>query len=177
MRKIIFLFIAFMAMLQSSFAQSDSVTFEISVADSTAIVGTTSAGLPIFSDATVNSILASYYITNFNRAYPSSRHNYMRNVFTVRCNSINLATALKAAKPSLFPSWKRTYDKKISTTFTPNDWNLAIPGASDYLDYIRAREAWVITQGDPSVVIGVTDNYVNYTHEDFYDSLGASKIV
>lgn len=176
MKKIIFLFFAFVAMAQSSIAQSDSVQFEITIADSTTIVGTTGGGLPLFSDANVNSIMAYYYITNFNRAYPSSRHKYMRDVYTVRCNSINLATTLNAYNSALFPKWKRTYEKKISSIYTPNDWNLAVSGASDYLDYIKAREAWFITQGDPSVVIGVTDNYLLHSHEDFYNTGGASKI-
>lgn len=176
MKKLIFLFIAFVAIASSSIAQSDSVNFEITISDSTAIVGTTGSGLPLFSDAAVNSIIASYYVSSFNKAYPSSRFKYMRNVYAVRCNSINLATALKAAKPALFPSWQRTFKKQVSSRYIPNDWNLAVAGASDYLDYIKGPEAWFITKGDPSVVIGVTDDYLYYPHEDFYNSTGASKI-
>jgi hypothetical protein len=56
MKKTLLLFIAILAMSQCSIAQSDSVNFEIIVADSTAIVGTTGSGLPVFSSSAINSI-------------------------------------------------------------------------------------------------------------------------
>jgi hypothetical protein len=91
----------------------------------------------------------------------------------VRCNSTALATALKAADPVLFPKWNPVATAKLC--FTPNDWS-TVPGASDYLDYIGAREAWNITKGDPSVILGNTDNYIYDTHPDFYNADGTSKI-
>ncbi len=39
------------------------------------------------------------------------------------------------------------------------------------LNVIKAFEAWDITQGDPSVVIGICDNGIDQTHEDLMSSI------
>lgn len=40
-----------------------------------------------------------------------------------------------------------------------------------YLETIRAREAWALTLGDPSIVVGVIDTGVDYLHEDLAGQL------
>ena len=53
-------------------------------------------------------------------------------------------------------------------TYTPNDprlgtqWNLAM---------MKMEQAWDITKGDSTIVIGYIDSGVNYTHEDLKESL------
>jgi hypothetical protein len=172
-RFLLFLF-AFGAMAQSGFAQSDSVRFEIMIGDPSAISHYMPSGIPVFNSSAINTILAGYYISEFAQAYPDSRELYLQKIYQVRCNNINLATALKAADPKLFPQWKRSAENKLC--FTPNDWG-TLPGSNPgYLDYIKARQAWDITKGDPSVVVGVLDIFFNTSHPDFYNSLGDSKI-
>ena len=177
MRKIIFLFIALMAMRQSSFAQSDSVEFDITITNPAAITHYSITGVPVFSSSSINTILAGYNISEFNQSYATANSYYLRHIYHVRCNSINLATALHAADSILFPEWQKTPKAQVCTKYTPNDWNKAISGGSDYIDYINGRDAWSVTRGDTSVVIGVTDPYrIDYTHPDFYNSDGTSKI-
>lgn len=173
MKKTILLLLLTLTITQRSFAQSDSVRFEITISNPSAIIGVTLGGLPIFSSSTINSILGSYYITEFKQATPNARLQYLRNTYKVKCNSYALANALKTANPILFPTYRRT--PNTSVAFTPNDWNI-VPGGSDYLDYIRARNAWDITHGDPSVVVGVLDIFFNTSHPDFYNVGGGSKI-
>jgi len=172
MKKLFQIFL-FLAIAQSSIAQSDSVRFEIVISDPAAINGTSPSGLPIFANPTFNSILSSYYVTEFRQAYAGARMRHLRSVYLVKCNSIALATDLKAANATIFPSWQRKAQKELG--FTPNDWNKAISDGSNYLDYIKAREAWNITKGDPSVVIGVNDNWLFTSHPDFYNTGGGSK--
>ena len=47
--------------------------------------------------------------------------------------------------------------------YTPNDPAI---GTQNYLNLIKAREAWDITKGDTNVVIGIVDSGVDWQHED-----------
>lgn len=152
-------------MAQSSIAQSDSVRFSITISNPSAITSYTMAGLPVFSSASINSILAAYYITEFKQAYPDARLQYLRNVYKVRCNSYALAAALNTANASLFPNYERIGSPVLCASYTPNDMNLWY---TKYLKYINAEGAWGITKGDPNVVIGVTDTYFDMLNPDLY---------
>lgn len=158
-----------MVLAQWSIAQGDSVRFEITISDPAAITGYNSAGVPIFSSSSINSILAGYYITEFRPAYTSTRHQYLRNVYQVRCNSYALAAALKTANPNLFPVYERIAPA-LPLGYTPNDMSLWY---TSYLKYINAEEAWGITRGDPSVIIGITDTYFDMTHPDLFSKVAS----
>jgi subtilisin family serine protease len=47
--------------------------------------------------------------------------------------------------------------------YDPNDPSI---GSQAYLTVIKARQAWDITQGDPTVVIGIVDSGVDWQHGD-----------
>ncbi len=49
------------------------------------------------------------------------------------------------------------------TQGTPNDPLIA---SQEYLATIKALEGWAVYEGDPSVVIGISDNGISQTHED-----------
>jgi len=162
-----------MAAARIAFAQTDTVQFVITINDPAAIASYTQAGIPVFANSSLNTILSGYNITIFRQEYPDSRLEYMHNVYRVRCNSEDLATDLQAADPDLFATWERVYDAELC--YTPNDMT-TVPGGSDYLKYIEAEDAWNVTHGHSSVVIGITDNYLNTSHPDFVDATSASKI-
>lgn len=180
MKRKILLLLFLTALVRHTFAQSVSVQFEITVADPNSITGYTSGGIPVFSNPAINSIIAGYTVSTFSHSNPESRMKYVKEKrFKVICNSVSLAADLHSADAALFPNYQLINEGQV--TFTPDDWNLAIAGASDYLDYINGREAWDITHGDPSVVIGALDLFVQTSHRDFYKTLpggapGASKI-
>ncbi|MFT7197428.1 MAG: subtilisin family serine protease, partial [Marinoscillum sp.] len=49
--------------------------------------------------------------------------------------------------------------------YTPNDPN-ATDGSQSYLSVIKAFEAWDVTKGDASHVIGIIDTGLDFTHDD-----------
>ena len=51
---------------------------------------------------------------------------------------------------------------------TPNDPRL---GEQTHLDFIQAKQAWDITTGSSSVVVGVLDGGVDINHEDLRDNI------
>lgn len=54
--------------------------------------------------------------------------------------------------------------------YIPNDPS-ARNGDQDYLDIIKAFDAWDISRGDSSIVIGIIDSGIDFTHEDIADKV------
>ena len=42
---------------------------------------------------------------------------------------------------------------------------------SDHLDLIKAPQAWEITKSDSRILVGVTDNYIEPSHEDLENKI------
>ncbi|HQT92426.1 MAG TPA: S8 family serine peptidase, partial [Candidatus Kryptobacter bacterium] len=61
------------------------------------------------------------------------------------------------------------YIYKVSdVNFTPNDSLIADQYS---LPLIQAFNAWNITEGDSSVVVGIVDTGVNWMHPDLYENI------
>ena len=54
------------------------------------------------------------------------------------------------------------------TLFTPNDPAI---GSQYYINLVKANEAWDITQGDPSIVIGIVDTGGDLDHPDLQNNI------
>lgn len=124
---------------------------------------------PTFTDPVVNTILSTYTIYDFGQAFPESRFEYMRNIWRFVTNSPTLGSDLVAHDAVLFPYYE-IYTQPLmigcTTKYTPNDpWGV-ISGNQDYLKYIGAEDAWGVTHGDPNVLIGITDTWLNTAHPD-----------
>lgn len=59
-------------------------------------------------------------------------------------------------------------EQPVELLLTPNDPSVS---SQSYLTKVRAFEAWNITQGDPTNVIAISDNGVDYEHEDLSGNL------
>ena len=55
--------------------------------------------------------------------------------------------------------------------YVPNDPQAAVGAAQSYLAQIKAYQAWDVTQGDPSIVIGILDTGVDPDHQDLVGNL------
>lgn len=61
---------------------------------------------------------------------------------------------LKSRKARFIES-KEIY-REPQVFYEPNDYT-SVPGGSYTLDYIRAKDAWAITKGNPAIKIGISD--------------------
>lgn len=169
MRRIILLLMMITAAWRSYAQQNDSITFHITIANAAALTGISQSGgqtIPVFSDPALNTIVANYHISEFSQAHAGSREQYLRDIYEVRCNSMSLAADLQAANPALFPYARRQAPGAL-LGYSPTE--MSDPGVyTDYLRFIKAEDAWGITKGDPSVVIGVTDDGFDMTNRDLY---------
>ncbi len=95
----------------------------------------------------------------------------LSNIYIVHYSS-TVTPALMAKSLSLNPNVQYAephYIYKVSdVNFTPNDSLIADQYA---LSLIQAFNAWNITEGDSSVVVGIVDTGVNWMHPDLYANI------
>jgi subtilisin family serine protease len=125
------------------------------------------------SDESLNAIILKNKVKSVEYVFPDSRNPELKKVvqFTCDCDAENLYADLVNKTKSvrgveLAPEYE--------TLATPNDYSTVFP--NDYaLNLIGAQAAWDITTGNSSVVIGVSDQNFEVTHEElvgkvlFYD--------
>ncbi|PZF73978.1 S8 family peptidase [Taibaiella soli] len=118
-----------------------------------------------FNNAEIDNIFARYTIGKFQQAYPSAPESYLKNIWVVEVSSPKLLEDLKNYNADLFPYAK--IENEATTLYSPNDYGYPGVGTGQTdLDLIRAKDAWDITKGDSSVLIGITDTYFDTTNPD-----------
>jgi hypothetical protein len=88
------------------------------------------------------------------KAFPASRNHKLQMVYEISCD---------CDKEDLYSEMHNVkglsgieYGPEYQTLGLPNDYNLSVP--YDYaLNLINAEGAWAFTEGDPSIIIGITD--------------------
>lgn len=58
--------------------------------------------------------------------------------------------------------------------YTPND--PLVGNQEDALTLIRAYDAWEVEKGNPNVIIGISDNGIQQSHEDLKDNIALNKL-
>ena len=125
-------------------------------------------------DATLNTIITKNKVKSVDYVFSNSRNPELRKVVQFTCNCI--AEDLYADLVNKSKSVRGVEIAPVYETLaTPNDYSTAFP--NDYaLNLIGAQSAWDFTTGDPSVIIGVSDQNFEVTHEElagkvlFYDA-------
>lgn len=125
-------------------------------------------------DGTLNSIISKNKVKTVEYVFSNSRNPELQKVvqFTCECNVENLyADLVNKSKAVREVEIAPVYEELVD----PNDINTVF--TSDYaLDLINARGAWDITKGNSNVIIGVSDQNFEVTHEElsgkvlFYDA-------
>ncbi len=116
------------------------------------------------TDATLNSIISKNKVKSVEYVFSNSRNPELKKVvqFTCDCIAENLyADLVNKTKSVRGVEVAPVYE----TLATPNDYTTVFP--NDYaLNLIGAQAAWNFSTGDPSVIIGVSDQNFEVTHEE-----------
>ena len=103
----------------------------------------------------VSNLLQDQGVVSIEKAVPASRTPHLQELYQINCNcDVNdlLVTISKRHDVFINPE----IGPKYETLGLPNDYNLSVP--YDYaLNLINAEGAWSFTEGDSSVVIGISD--------------------
>jgi hypothetical protein len=118
----------------------------------------------VSSNSDINTLITNLNITSITQALPSSRNEGLKNVYEITCNCDENDLLQQVARLSAVFS-KPEIAPKYELLNTPNDYSSAF--ASDYaLNLINAQDAWGITTGDSSVIIGISDSNFDLNHEE-----------
>ncbi len=136
-------------------AQDDTMKVLVTVDDQSVIQASPSSHF--------DSLLQQYAVFDVHQAFPASRKSELLNVYELSCvcNQSDLITALSTTPGVSQPEPAF----KPQLLYMPDDYNLVFN--PDYaLDLINAPGAWQITQGDTSVMIGISDMNYDMAHEE-----------
>lgn len=91
------------------------------------------------------------------------KSKYLEGIYKIELNAdVDLGDWLKRIQA--YPNVKYAEPlQPVELLLVPNDPDLT---NQSYLQVIKAYEAWNITQGDPNIVIAISDNGTDYSHED-----------
>ena len=116
------------------------------------------------TDESLNAIITKNKVKSVEYVFSNSRNPELQKVvqFTCDCDAENLyADLVNKTKSVRGVELAPVYE----TLATPNDYTTVFP--NDYaLNLIGAQAAWDISTGDPSVIIGVSDQNFDVTHEE-----------
>jgi len=105
-----------------------------------------------------------YYI---NKAFPTAATTYLQRVYRV---TLNDNTHIN----DIFNRNEIEYvelTNEGTTLLKPNDYFDLDGNPLSQLDLIKAPLAWSITTGNPSVIVGMVDHYVDINHEDLVNEI------
>lgn len=109
-----------------------------------------------FSNPMLSNLFDSYTITRFEKEFFLFQdHPILKDVFFVECDNINLMTSLQSA--NVFPTVELIEGPTELIAHYPTEYPGGVGLYSGY-DLINIPEAWGITQGNPSIKVGVTDS-------------------
>lgn len=116
-------------------------------------------------------VYSIYTIYTFQKAYPNTLKEKLKNRYRVATNSLSFLNELQHHFPEKYTDIETYYP--TPNAFYPNDYgttspieNLGVPYPLTHLDAMNLPGAWGITTGSNKVVIGVSDARVDSTYAD-----------
>ena len=167
----------FSAATTLSFSQQESSVW-VTIEDVNTLPYKNASGKLFSMDAELNSLISELNIIRVEKAVPSSRKPSLLKVYEIscECDIIDLYSGLVERVSAVS---KVEYGPVYENLDLPNDYTIEV--SNPYaLNLIDAEGAWAITQGDPNVVIAISDQNYYANHEDlvgkvnYYDNTNTS---
>lgn len=124
-----------------------------------------------FKSRDVNKFFKGKKLLKFEKAFPTSKKKLLQQIYFIQSHDQIEFEKLIALNNEIFPYFEKI--KKPQLLYTPNDYS-NIGGeqvTQPNLDLIEAQKAWDITKGNPNVIIGITDTYIEAGHEDLQNNI------
>jgi hypothetical protein len=132
------------------------------------------------NDSGLRSLLSQYEVYEFERTYTAcidsivKPHKYsLERIYrlSMHGDEAGLMTELNQNYSHYYDLAERIPEKQL--LYTPNDYHLldGTLGPNWALDVVYAKQAWDITKGDSSVIIGIPDAGFNLNHEDLVNKV------
>lgn len=122
-----------------------------------------------FSQKALNEVFERYKILSFKQAFPNGKSEKVKCIYIVEYVENEdqfLYKELVEKFSDKFPVVEEYQEPTILGGSPPNDYGIIPSGDNSHLELINIRGAWDVTQGDPDVIIGVADTYLETTHSD-----------
>lgn len=160
--------------VQSLNAQESTGNIWTMIPSSANLQITTTRGVVTTNSEAVNTLISNFNITSIEKAAPASRSEKLQSLYQIDCQCDEQDLLVEVAKlkntfvsPEIGP--------KYETLGMPNDFNLAV--SNDYaLNLINAQGAWTLTEGDSSIVIGITDAGYYMNNMELYPKVVSSNL-
>ncbi|NLK47455.1 MAG: S8/S53 family peptidase [Bacteroidales bacterium] len=104
------------------------------------------------------------------KSFPTAKTKLLQQSVTIRSYNSNLDIELSKYS-DVFNFVEKICHPKDMLLYEPNDYSYLGEEASDHLDLIKAPQAWEITKSDSRILVGVTDNYIEPSHEDLENKI------
>ncbi|CAL2093087.1 S8 family serine peptidase [Tenacibaculum sp. 190524A05c] len=122
----------------------------------------------------VQSIFNKYKVNEFIQAFPTAKTPYLREIYLVKANEIDLMNELRTKFPGIYTfsenigegpqALSLEYNYNFSPFILPNDYGLELSQTD--MDLINAQKAWSFTTGDPNTKLGIVDTEFNISHPE-----------
>lgn len=120
---------------------------------------------------------SNYEVLKFYQAFPEYLGSEeILSVYFVETTSSTLISDISNQLPGLAHKFDDLTNTKVETLYYPNDYgitsqqpNLGANASRKDLDYLHAPEAWEITKGNPEIILGISDTYIDITSLDLND--------
>ena len=164
--KIIIVVMSFLMFTPSTNAQTVEVNDKFWVMSSNSLTEEGEDGFT--NNSQVNSVLASYNVSRYEKALPFAKTPALQKVYEVECdcNIDSLMSNLQSRFSNLYSGFKRLDYENIAL-YEPADWMWYSP--DDWLWHlkkIQADLAWDITLGDTNVKIAILDTDFDIDHPE-----------
>jgi subtilisin family serine protease len=111
-------------------------------------------------------------IVRVEKSFPTAVTDFLQHSISIYAKSQELEHLMVSKEFNLV---EFAGSEKMILLFQPNDYgNITHPVRNNnnaHLELINAKEAWEITQGDKRVLIGITDTYIETTHDDLKNKI------
>jgi Subtilase family len=116
--------------------------------------------------------LLSDLIVKVKKSFPTAKTDFLQKSISVYAKNDSIKSLLEVHK-DLFNLVEMLCYPKAMLVYQPNDYAID-PFRKSHLDLIKAQQAWDVTKGDSRIRVGISDTYIEDTHQDLSNKIAVN---